>query len=61
MDGGRTRGLLIHDYRGRMSKSTGSRPVRTALLTAAAVAAALAIRAAVADKGGSYDPSAPAR
>ncbi|MET0915091.1 MAG: hypothetical protein ABW075_02835 [Aeromicrobium sp.] len=44
-----------------MSKSPGPRPVRTLLLIAAAIAAALAIRAAFADKGGSYDPAASAR
>ncbi|MET0448943.1 MAG: hypothetical protein ABW004_11070 [Aeromicrobium sp.] len=40
-----------------MSTSSGSRPIRSLLLIAAAIAAVLAIRAALADKGGSYDPS----
>lgn len=46
---------------GRMSKSSGSHPFRSLLLIAAAVAAVLAIRAALADKGGSYDPSQASR
>ena len=41
-----------------MSKSTGRRPLRTVLIALLAAAVVLAIRAAVADKGGSYDPAA---
>jgi hypothetical protein len=41
-----------------MSKSTGHRPLRTVLLAVLAAAVLLALRAAVADKGGSYDPTA---
>jgi hypothetical protein len=44
-----------------MSKSTGHRPFRTLLLILAALAAVLAVRAAIADKGGSYDPADGAR
>lgn len=44
-----------------MSKRTSShvtrRPLRTLLLAALVGAIALAVRAAVADKGGSYDPA----
>lgn len=54
-------GELFWDYRGRMSNSTGRRPVRTLLLIAALIGAVLAVRAAVADKGGTYDPSATHR
>lgn len=46
---------------GGMSKSTGRRPFRTLLLIAAIVGAALAVRAAIADKGGVYDPAAVKR
>ncbi|UUP13762.1 hypothetical protein [Aeromicrobium wangtongii] len=41
-----------------MSKSTGRRPLRTVLLAVLAAAVVLAVRAAIADKGGSYDPAA---
>ncbi|MET0929326.1 MAG: hypothetical protein ABWX74_07400 [Aeromicrobium sp.] len=44
-----------------MSRSSGSSPLSTVLLIVAAIAAVLAIRAAIADKGGSYDPSDPTR
>lgn len=40
-----------------MSTSSGSRSLRLLFLLIAAVAALLAVRAAVADKGGSYDPA----
>jgi hypothetical protein len=59
--GGRGRAALFDDYRGSMSTSSGPRPLRTVLLIAAAVATALAIRAALADKGGSYDPAGSPR
>lgn len=39
------------------SKSTGRRPLRAFLLIIATAGLALALRAAVADKGGSYDPA----
>ncbi|MCW2838712.1 MAG: hypothetical protein JWR55_195 [Aeromicrobium sp.] len=38
-----------------------SHPVRTLLLIVAAIAAVLALRAATADKGGSYDPAGGTR
>lgn len=44
-----------------MSKSTGHRPFRTLLLIAAILGVVLAVRAAVADKGGVYDPAAVKR
>ena len=40
-----------------MSTSSGSRSLRPLFLLIAAVAVLLAARAAVADKGGSYDPA----
>lgn len=42
---------------GAMSKTSGRRPFRTLLILAAAVGAVLAYRNAVADQGGSYDPT----
>ena len=39
------------------STATGRRPVRTLLLILAMVGLGLALRAAVADQGGSYDPA----
>ncbi|WP_255489009.1 MULTISPECIES: hypothetical protein [Aeromicrobium] len=41
-----------------MSKSPGHHPFRRILLLTAVLAAVLAYRNAVADKGGSYDPAA---
>ncbi|WP_162891366.1 hypothetical protein [Aeromicrobium sp. A1-2] len=40
-----------------MSKPSKRHPVRKILLVALAAGAAVAVRNAVADKGGSYDPS----
>ena len=40
-----------------MSTSTGSHRLRTLFLLTVLVGAVLALRAAVADKGGSYDPA----
>lgn len=40
-----------------MPKTSGRRPFRTLLILAAAVGAVLAYRNAVADQGGSYDPT----
>ena len=40
-----------------MSTSTGSHRLRTLFLLTLLVGALLALRAAVADKGGSYDPA----
>ena len=40
-----------------MSKSEKRHPVRTLLLVLLAVGAAIVVRNAVADKGGSYDPA----
>jgi len=42
---------------GAMSQSSGRRPLRTLLLAALGAGVVLAVRAAVADKGGSYDPA----
>jgi hypothetical protein len=44
-----------------MSTSTRSHRLRTLLLLALAAGVAVALRAAVADKGGSYDPAEAAR
>ena len=45
-------------YRYHMSKSESRHPFRKLIMIAALIAAALAFRNAVADKGGSYDPDA---
>jgi len=44
-----------------MSTSPGHRPFRILLLVALGAGIVLALRAAVADKGGSYDPADAAR
>jgi hypothetical protein len=41
-----------------MSNSESRHPFRKLILVAAVIAAVLAVRSAVADKGGSYDPNA---
>jgi hypothetical protein len=41
-----------------MSKSESRHPVRKLILVAALIAGVVAVRNAVADKGGSYDPDA---
>lgn len=43
-------------YRGRMSHAEKRHPVRILLLLALAAGFGVALRNAVADKGGSYDP-----
>jgi hypothetical protein len=47
----------MRDYRVSMPTSPQSHPFRTLLLIVAAILAVLAVRAATADKGGSYDPA----
>ncbi|WP_159085751.1 hypothetical protein [Aeromicrobium chenweiae] len=42
-----------------MSKTSGRHPFRRILLVTAVLAAILAYRNAIADKGGSYDPAGP--
>jgi hypothetical protein len=43
-----------------MSKSNKRHPFRKLFLIAVVIAAVVAVRNAVADKGGSYDPAGPA-
>ncbi len=45
----------------RMSKPANRHPVRRLALVLAAVAVVVAVRNAVADKGGTYDPNDPGR
>lgn len=45
----------------RMSKPQKRHPVRTVALLIVAVGAVVALRNAVADKGGTYDPADPDR
>lgn len=45
----------------RMSKPEKRHPVRTVVVLALVAAIAVALRNAVADKGGSYDPADPGR
>ena len=44
-------------YRDRMAKTGKNHLVRNVLIVAAAAGIAVALRNAVADKGGSYDPA----